>query len=231
MPGKREMDTSNWNTWHLEYDDPESELVGRLNAVQRHVSEVVEACPPGPVTVVSICGGQGREVIGALADHPRRPDVRGRLVELDPDNAASARQRAKDAGLDLFEVVTGDASVSASYEGLPPADLVVLSGVFGHLDDPDQVHTIEFLTQICKSGAAVVWTSYLRVEGRAERLRQYFVEQGFDEVVFERIPGDDLRFTVALSRYAGSQQQFARDATIFEFGSSRKRRGGQAQPA
>jgi hypothetical protein len=34
----------------------------------------------------------GRDVIGVLAGHPRRDDVRARLVELDERNVAVARQ-------------------------------------------------------------------------------------------------------------------------------------------
>ncbi|GHD35622.1 hypothetical protein GCM10010335_31060 [Streptomyces galbus] len=30
-----------------------------------------------------MCAGQGRDLIGVLAGHPRRDDVRARLVELD----------------------------------------------------------------------------------------------------------------------------------------------------
>jgi hypothetical protein len=33
--------------------------------------------------VISLCAGQGRDLLGVLADHPRREDVRARLVELD----------------------------------------------------------------------------------------------------------------------------------------------------
>jgi hypothetical protein len=103
QPPVKQVD--DWNDWHDEYDDPDSELAGRARGVRRRVAELVTACTPGPVTVVSICGGQGREVIGALADHPRRADVRGRLVELDPGNAEFARRSAEVAGLTGFEVV------------------------------------------------------------------------------------------------------------------------------
>src|SRR5262249_55902724 len=78
----RILQISDWASWHESYEDPNSELVKRQNAVRAQVAHVIEACPAGPVTVVSICAGQGREVIGALATHRRRADVRGRLVEL-----------------------------------------------------------------------------------------------------------------------------------------------------
>lgn len=217
------MAISNWSTWHDEYDDPDSELAARMLEVRRQVAAVVAGCPPGPVTVVSICGGQGREVIGALADHPRRGDVRGRLVELDEHNAGVARAAAGHARLDAFEVVHGDASVASSYDGLPPVDLVVISGLFGHLDDDDQQRVIAFLGRLCRPGGHLVWTFFLRDEGRADKLRRFFAEGDFDEVVFERLPGDEYSFSVALSRYAGEARAFDAER-IFEFGSSRRTR-------
>jgi len=209
-----------WNDWHDEYDDPDSELAGRARGVRRRVAELVTACTPGPVTVVSICGGQGREVIGALADHPRRADVRGRLVELDPGNAEFARRSAEVAGLTGFAVVNGDASAQPAYAGLPPVDVAVVSGLFGHLDDDDQVRLISFLRSLLRPEASVVWTFFLRARRRTERLRNFFAEQGFEEVVFDQLPGEQYRFTVAVSRHHGDTQPRPEGDRIFTFGSS-----------
>jgi integrase len=41
--------------------------------------------------VISLCAGDGRDLLEALSTHPRRADVHGLLVELDPDIAESAR--------------------------------------------------------------------------------------------------------------------------------------------
>jgi SAM-dependent methyltransferase len=218
---------ADWHEWHEGYDDPGSELAARLRAVRAHVAAVVDEAPPGPVTIVSICGGEGREVIAALEGHPRRGDVRGRLVELDPNNAASARRSVNVAGLAAFEVVHGDASKTDAYDGLPPADLVVISGLFGHLDDDDQESTIEFLRQLCRPGGSVVWTFTARRLERVPKLRRLFTERGFAELSFVTLPGNDLALTVALSRYRGSRREFPAGRTLFTFGSSRgSRRDG-----
>jgi len=221
--GHRGIRIERWSDWHDEYDDPDSELALRMRTVRKHVAAVVEACPPGPVTVVSICAGQGREVIGALESHPRRDDVRGRLVELDADNAAFATQWANEAHLEALEVVHGDASVGDAYAGLPRADLVVVSGLFGHVDDKDRVSTIAFLRQMLRSDGHVVWTSFLRNNGPVEKMRRFFVEQSFDEVETEFLPGEEYRFTVTLSRYAGSEEPLQASTKLFTFGSRRKR--------
>ncbi len=213
-----------WNDWHRAYEDPESELVGRKLAVQHHVAAVVDEAPPGAVTVVSICGGQGHELIGALGNHPRRDEVRGRLVELDPENAAYARQWARDARLTGLEVVTGDASVSDAYAGLGPVDLVVISGVFGHLDEADRQRLVSFLHQILRDGGSVVWTSHRRGRGPAEQVRSIFTAQSFEEVAFDDLPGDEFGFTVARHRASGEPDPFVERAQLFTFGSSRQRR-------
>jgi SAM-dependent methyltransferase len=209
-----------WNDWHAEYEDPNSELAGRARGVQRNVTEVVAACPPGPVTVVSICGGQGRELIGALADHPRRDDVRGRLVELDPNNAAYARRTAAEAGIGGLEIVNGDASVASAYDGLAPVDLVVISGLFGHVDDDDQGRLIEFVRTLLPTGGVIVWTFFARARRRTERLRAHLIELGFDEERYEVLPGEEYRFSVGLSRHRLELLPRPTEERIFTFGSS-----------
>jgi hypothetical protein len=87
-----------WYTWHDDYDVPNTALARRLAAVQEQVRAALDEAEPGPLRAISMCAGQGRDLIGALAGHPRRHDVRARLVELDPRNAGVARQAAQAAG-------------------------------------------------------------------------------------------------------------------------------------
>jgi hypothetical protein len=162
-------------------------------------------------------------LIGALEGHPRRADVRGRLVELDAENAAFARAWAQKAQLGNLEVVTGDASIADSYAGLPAVDLVVISGVFGHLSDADRVRTINFLRQICRNGGHAVWTFFRMGEDQSDKLRGHFREQMFDEESFETLSGK-FAFTIGRNRYAGAPTPFEPHAKIFTFGSSRQDR-------
>jgi hypothetical protein len=210
-----------WNDWHRGYDEPGSELDLRLQAVQEHLRLAAGKLPPGPVTVLSICGGQGRDLAGGLGDHERRADVRGRLVELDADNVAAARAGLHAAALDAIEVVHGDAAQSDAYAGLPPVSIVVASGVWGHLDDDDQHRTIAFLRQVCAPSAAVVWTSFRRDLQRLERLRSVFRDEGFDEEAFSELEGEEYGFTVATSRMQASPEPFEPGRNLFTFGSSR----------
>ena len=147
-----------WHEWHDAYDSPDSYLGRRLALVQERIRLALDEAPPGPLTAVSLCAGQGRDLIGALHDHPRRADVRARLVELDDRNVAVARAAARAAGLPDVEVLAGDASLTDHYAPLVPADLVLVCGVLGNLVDADVERTIDHLAQLCRPGGTVVWT-------------------------------------------------------------------------
>ena len=62
-----------WVAWHDAYDDPGAPLAQRLVAVQAQIAAALDGAPPGPLRAVSICAGQGRDLIGVLREHPRGP--------------------------------------------------------------------------------------------------------------------------------------------------------------
>ena len=74
--------SKDWLAWHRPYDEAGSPLQLRLAAVQAHIRRALGARPPGAIRVVSICAGQGRDLLEVLVDHPRRADVTAHLVEL-----------------------------------------------------------------------------------------------------------------------------------------------------
>jgi hypothetical protein len=84
-------EAGHWQAWHEEYDKADSPLRLRLDLVRRRLGEALDRAPAGPVRLISLCAGQGRDVIGVLPAHPRRDDVSARLVELDPVLAAEGR--------------------------------------------------------------------------------------------------------------------------------------------
>jgi Methyltransferase domain len=168
-----------WAAWHDAYDHPETPLAQRLLAVQARITEVLDPAPPGPFRAISICAGQGRDLIGVLREHPRRRDVTARLVELDPRNAAAARQRAADAGLTQVEVVTGDAAQTGVYAGLIPASLVLACGVFGNITDEDVARTIRCCAGLCAPGGTVVWTRGRREPDLIPQICDWFAAEGF----------------------------------------------------
>src|SRR5262249_32770515 len=97
---------------------PESALSARLRAVQRELREAIDASPPEPVRLVSVCAGQGHDVVGALHGHPRCGDVNATLIELDDQNLRAARERAGAAGLTNVDVIEGRCSHDTHTPGM-----------------------------------------------------------------------------------------------------------------
>jgi hypothetical protein len=175
--------------------------------------------------VVSLCAGDGRDVLPILA--AVRPDARTLLVEWDPDLAAAARESAAAAGLAGVEVVSGDAGRLAAYSSARPADLLLACGVFGNVSDADVVRTVSHLPLLLAPGGRVVWTrgatvpdDPTEVEGDAALwVRGVFDAAGFEEEVFVR--PDDAGFRVGVHRWpVGATPALSReDASprMFEF--------------
>jgi len=176
-----------WVAWHAAYDDPSSSLSARLRRVRSHLSEAIDRAPPGPVRLVSLCAGQGHDVIGTLPSHPRRDDVRAVLVEADPRNAGLARRAAAEARLAQVEVREADAGTVTSFAGALPADVLLLCGIFGNISDRDIKRTVEAAPALCRVGATVIWTRHRRPPDLTPQVRAWFAESGFDEIAFDAL--------------------------------------------
>jgi hypothetical protein len=198
-----------WIDWHRAYADPASPLHRRLQVVQAHIRAALDAAAPGPLRVVSVCAGQGTDLLGVLAGHPRTGDVRARLVELDPHNAETARAAAP-AGV---EVVTDDAARLAAYAGAVPADLVLVCGVLGRIGERDAANTIRLLPQLTATGGTVIWTRHRRAPDQTPRIRRLLRRAGFEEVAFDA-PADEI-FTVGSHRHAGAPLALDPQARLF----------------
>ncbi len=213
-----------WAAWHEAYDDPGTPLARRLVAVQTRITEALDQAPPGPMTAISICAGQGRDLIGVLRGHPRGGDVTARLVELDPRNADTARQLAADAGLTQVEVVTGDAARTDAYAGLIPAWLVLACGVFGNITDEDVARTVRCCAGLCAAGGTVVWTRGRREPDLIPQICEWFAAEGF-ELIGVSEPG--TRWGVGAHRFAGTPRPLPAGQPMFTFvGYDVLRRGG-----
>lgn len=200
-----------WLDWHGAYDRPESGLAQRLSAVQTQIAAALDRATAGPIRVISICAGQGRDLLGVLAAHPRQGDVRARLVELDPRNAALARAAAP-AGV---EVVVGDATTTSAFEGAVPADLVLVCGVFGHATDDDIHRIVDHLPMLCAPGATVIWTRGWFENDIRPAIRGWFASAGFAEVAF--VTGDDGSWGVGANRLVGPPAPYEAGVRLFTF--------------
>jgi hypothetical protein len=203
-----------WSEWHTQYDVADSVMARRLQAVQGQIRAVLSDAPAGELKVISLCAGQARDLLEVLAGHPRRDDVRARLVELDPRNAATARASAERAGLARVEVVTGDASLIDHYAGLAPADLVLVCGVFGNITDADIQRTIAGCRQLCGTGGSVIWTRHRRDPDRVPLICEWFEAQGFE---LRWLSAADAGYGVGVHRFGGAPQPLRRDSRLFDF--------------
>ncbi|MFD4758673.1 class I SAM-dependent methyltransferase [Streptomyces sp. NPDC058439] len=203
-----------WQTWHDQYDVPDSWLSRRLRAVSARIRAALDAAPPGPLRVISVCAGQGRDLIEVLADHPRRDDVRALLVELDPRNTAFAVESAREAGLGQVDVVTGDASLTDHYRGMAPADLVLVCGVFGNITDEDIERTVGTCTQLCATGGTVVWTRNRAAPDRVPLICEWFEERGFER---QWLSEPEAGHGVGAHRFTGEPHRLAEEKRMFDF--------------
>jgi hypothetical protein len=208
---------SHWVRWHRFYQEPDSPLSRRLAIVQAMVRDVLDDAPHlGPIRIVSLCAGQGRDVIDVVASHPRAADIDAMLVELDPQLVRFARRRAAEAGIaSQVEIVEGDAALASWYTGHIPADLVMLCGIFGNIGPNDIAHTIQALPGWCERGTEVIWTRHRRPPDATPSIRAHFESAGFEEVDFQAPDGYVL--SVGRARFRGTPQPFDPTDRLFDF--------------
>jgi hypothetical protein len=190
-----------WWDWHRPYDDPGSPLSYRLAVVTSHLRVALDQCEAGPIRIISMCAGQGRDVISVVADHPRGGDVRARLVELDPRNVEHARRTAAAVSGAVIDVHQADAGTTDAYLGAVPAQIVLACGVFGNITDDDIHRTVLSFPALCARDATVIWTRHRRPPDLTPIIRDWFEGAGFEEVAFSA-PGSTF-FGVGAHRFVG----------------------------
>jgi SAM-dependent methyltransferase len=207
-----------WLAWHEPYDDPSSSLAHRLAAVQVHIARAIDACAPGPIRLLSMCAGQGRDLLGVLPDHPRRDDVRALLVELDPRNVEHARARIEELALDDVSVVDGDAALTDSYAPIVPVDVALVCGVFGNVVDDDIAAAIRLLPMLLAPGGTVVWTRFPREPELLPRIDEWFRDTGFETVAVETGAGTDgSKYGLGVHRLAVEPRPSRSGVRLFTF--------------
>jgi SAM-dependent methyltransferase len=204
-----------YRRWHQAYDDAGSGLSWRLRAVQRYLRDELDA-RAGPVEIVSVCAGDGRDVIGVLAGRADAMRVRVTLIELDPIIASAAHSAAVAAGLGQVDVRVADAGDTSAYVALVPADVVLLVGIFGNISDEDLKRTIDAAPQLCRPGGALIWSRGRDLNDRNDSVRACFADAGFTEVdylVRDAVGGPAL----GLVRYDGPVVALDPNRRLFTF--------------
>lgn len=203
-----------WVAWHRDYESP-TPLARRLAIVQQQVGAALVERGGAPIRVLSLCSGDGRDLIAPLSGRAPAAIVRGRLVELDPTLAVRAREGMVAAGLHGLEVLEGDAGITTSFAGAVPADLLLLCGIFGNVSDADIERTVRAAPTLCAAGATVIWTRHRRPPDRTPAIRRWFAASGFRHEAFVRVP--DSPASVGVERFVGTPEPFQPGVRLFEF--------------
>lgn len=208
----------NWEHWHKGYN-VEPSMQARLRLVREQAGRLLQEHPPGPFQIISLCAGDSRDLLGLLRQHPRREDVTAWLLDTDQASLDRGRRAAEKAGLDRqCRFIQADAASARSYAGMIPADLIVISGVFGHLRPADVARLIEGLSMLCRTGGHVIWNRHLvHNDGSVQMpiIREGLRTAGFDEVQFQTTAPDG--FAVGCARCTGATQPLDPTRVFFEF--------------
>ena len=156
-------------------------------------------------------------MIGVLQEHPRRGEVRARLVELDPKNAAIARASAEAAGLGGVEIVVADAAETDSYQDAVPAEIILACGVFGNITGDDVRRTIDQIACFAAPGATVLWTRGFEQGDRSvvDAICRWFTTAGFQQVSLDA--PEEWRYSVGVHRLVVPPRPFEPGVTMFRF--------------
>ncbi len=207
MPGE-------WIDWHRGYEG-DKPLVRRLQVVQGLIRDALDAFPQRAISVISMCAGDGRDLLGVLGAHHHGRDVHARLVELEPELVAAGREKAAHDQLDTVDFRQGDASLTDAYAGAVPADLVLACGIFGNITDTDIHNTIEQLPRLCARRATVIWTRGRFEPDLTPTIRNWFSDAGFSELAFVPIP--DTTASVGANRLETEPHPFRAGLRLFTF--------------
>lgn len=206
---------TDWLAWHAGYDDPHSSLARRLPVVQELLEDVFSAYEGGRLRLLSLCAGEGRDVLPLVERWCGRTRLSGRLIEHDARLVRQAQAVLASNRIPGIEVLCGDAGRPESYVGAVPADLVVACGIFGNVDDGDVRRVIRTLPALCAEGGQVIWTRHRRAPDLTPAIRSWFAEAGFEEQAF-RSPGPG-EFSVGRHRLARTPEHVELPDVLFTF--------------
>ena len=205
---------TDWEAWHQEYTDPGSPLSERLRIIQAHIDAWLDATA-GPVSVVSACPGDGRDLLGVLERRPDAHRVSATLIESDAHSAQRAAAHADRLDLPAIDVRCTDAGSTSAYVEAVPADLVLLCGIFGNIPDGDIYTTIAALAQFCSPQALVLWTRHRKDPDLTPHIRTWFGGFAFDEVDFTA--PEHAWYSVGVHRFTGAPEPLRPEQHLFTF--------------
>jgi hypothetical protein len=189
----------------------------RLSAVQQHLIECLETAPRDSLRILSLCAGDGRDVVSVLRSHPRRTNVSAWLVEIDRRSVAIGMQNVESAGLvDSVRFLNEDATDYATYANIPPSHITLACGVWGHVPTQERASFVHAIACLCQPGGSVIWTRGVsKGMDRLHQILSHFTPACWEEVRVSLTP--DKGFAVATHRYCGPLIERPTGGRIFNF--------------
>lgn len=187
--------------------------------IRSQIAEALQECPEGPLKVISLCSGDGRDLLDVLPGHPRRADASCFLIDRNPEAIADAKETVRTCGLEnQVTCFCGDAALLEHCADFVPADLIIVSGVFAHLTLLDAGKLIAALPMLCRPGAFVLWNRR-ELRGRFNpeslELHEYFRRHGF--VTVDQVSSGEEGFLLIRERYNGEPKPWAPGPSLFTF--------------
>ena len=183
---------ADWVAWHGAYDAPDSSLARRLVVVQRRLRQALDAHAGGAVCVLSLCAGEGRDVIPVLAERGDAASL-AVLVEYDEELA----RRAATAAGPTVEVRRGDAGDPDLYADVLPVHVLMLCGIFGNIEHASVRVVVDAAPRFLAPGGHVIWTRGGSDPDHRPEIRRWFEAAGLEELAFD---GDPEGYGVGLNR-------------------------------
>src|SRR5215208_162938 len=77
----------------------ERTLQARLQVVRQTIREILDSYPWGKIRLISICSGDGRDILEEISKHPRRTDLEAWLIDSDKPSTSRGEAAAAELGL------------------------------------------------------------------------------------------------------------------------------------
>ncbi|NNN20704.1 MAG: SAM-dependent methyltransferase [Acidimicrobiales bacterium] len=211
------MKRSHWESWHDSYSVKNSDLSYRLEVVKQRLQELIERFEV-PVRILSLCAGQGHDVIQTLKENPNLNISKALLVELDPKNVSVGESEIKRSGLGTVNYLEGDAANVSLYSDFVPVEILLLCGIFGNISLDDIKNTLERSSSFLAPGGFVVWTRHRKEPDATPAIRNWCAEFGYREIAFDT--PDRHEFSVGTYELVKAPSKFLPDGKLFQFTSS-----------
>jgi hypothetical protein len=189
----------------------------RLRVVKVHLAECLNDAAQGPLRLVSLCAGDGRDVIDVLQSNRRRNDVGAWLVELNGQSIADGALHMKASGLEkLVNFIHADATDYLTYQTLVPCDIILLCGVWGHVPVNERALLVRALASFSKPGGSLIWTRGIsRGMDRLNEIQSQFANSSWERVRLSFTPND--KWAISTHRYCGPSLELPASGRIFNF--------------